>query len=165
MCFFIVYHFLTQDEQKSSNIAQPYAQARKLCHLKAAPQNSTDCYVSMQTPEESSKEPNNTTEKELEVVADETIDGGNEYMTTCPQVKINNGRKDFESSLEFGGSLETSLEFGGTRETSLDFVGPSQVFRRARSTSPRPTYSETIKEEDRLSMACKRWETQEKGEY
>ena len=163
--------FLPQDEYKSSKTPQPYAEARKLCHLKAAPQNSTDCYVSMQTPSESTRQPSPgiiTRGRELEIRADNSasdVDSGNDYVISrSPQVKINNVRRDFESSLEFGGSLETSLEFGGARETSLDFVGASQVCRRAtRSTSPREICSsEAITEgENRLSVGCRNLEAQE----
>ena len=150
-----------QMSQKEKRTAEPYSVARSQSHVKAEPRNSTDCYVSMQSPAENN---NSSTYHQSSLENGGGGGGGgnegggftvgsvpNEYVQICPQVEItnnsgvstnnsssNNVGKDFESSLEFGGAIETSLEFGAVRGTSLDFAAaPSKLCRRSRSVSPR----------------------------
>ena len=142
---------------KEQRVAHPYTEAR--CHLKATPQNSTDCYITMLSRAEHNP---STKGSSLESGEREEVDNGgasnfavgsvpNEYIQLCPQVKITNevgghtgdgakegGSSGFESSLEFGGAIETSLEFGGARgTTSLDFAATSKLCHRSRSLSPK----------------------------
>ena len=70
---------------------------KECLHTKAAPQNSVECYVAMQSVSSPPK----------------IMEGG--------ELEDESGNHGVESSLEFGGALETSLEFRSEEGTSLDF--------------------------------------------
>lgn len=89
-----------QTQSNSEQVrAEPYMLPKECLHAKAAPQNSVECYVAMQ----SMNSP----------LTPKIVEEG--------ELKDESGNHGVESSLEFGGALETSLEFRAEEGISLDF--------------------------------------------
>ena len=135
-----------------------------MCHTKAAPQNSIDCYVRMESASETPLSPQEDSgEKEREaLVGDNGERKSFSESVSQPHPKVTLSDTKFESSLEFGGSIETSLEFGGTRETSLDFSGANQLCKD--STSPRRARSGNFRmdvEGGRVLEVCQEFQENE----
>lgn len=128
------------------NYSEPFRTAK---HLSVTPQNSTDCYVSMQSPVSLLGGENQyTVQEKREPVAVISSDGGSNSVdngkTHQPlRVKASNG--NMESSLEFGGAIETSLEFGGRKGISLDYAGSSRLCEGDMSSPRTPGKGENFK--------------------